>query len=37
MTSGEPAKRLLAELLPDRAWAGELAELRGLLLVDERA
>jgi len=37
MTSGERAKRLLAELLPDRAWAESWQELRALLLVDERA
>lgn len=37
MTTGSRVKRLLAGLVPDRAWAADLAELRALLLVDERA
>jgi len=35
--TGRQLKRLLAELVPDRAWAADLAELRALLLADERA
>jgi len=36
---GNPGKRvkaLLAELAPDPAWAGDLADLRAALILDER-
>jgi hypothetical protein len=32
MASGRQLKRLLAELVPDRTWLADLAELRPLLL-----
>jgi hypothetical protein len=37
MASGRQVKRLLAELAPDGAWAGDLAELRALLVLPRDA